>query len=114
MLMFLEICLTVIAWKRGWRGWALLPPVIIFGIAFFATMLFCVINGPQELPFAFEILIDVVYIVTLVVMIARPRRKAKPAVVSDQSAMSPELPVPFAVQAETGSDPNKQNFIRRN
>lgn len=32
MILILEILLTVKAYKKGWRAWALLPPVVITGI----------------------------------------------------------------------------------
>ena len=79
MLMFLEICLTVIAWKRGWKGWALLPLAITLATGFVAGAIAYFVNGPEEPPLAIEILSDLALIIALVVMIARPRRKAKPA-----------------------------------
>ena len=36
MLLFaIEIVLTVLAWRKGWRGWALMPLGILIFVAFF-------------------------------------------------------------------------------
>ena len=34
MLLILEIILTIVSWRKGWRGWALLPAGIVGFIAF--------------------------------------------------------------------------------
>jgi len=35
-LLILELILTVVAWRKGWRGWALLPGAIVLFMAFTA------------------------------------------------------------------------------
>jgi len=34
MLLILEIILTIVSWKKGWRGWALLPLGTVLFIGF--------------------------------------------------------------------------------
>jgi len=47
MLIFLtDIVLTVVAWRRGWRGWALVPLAILFLVSFLAG----VVCGASGLP----------------------------------------------------------------
>jgi len=36
MFLFIQIALTVCAWRRGWRGKALLPWAVAFGVDFLA------------------------------------------------------------------------------
>jgi len=33
-MLILEIILMIVAWRRGWRGWALLPMGIVYIMAF--------------------------------------------------------------------------------
>jgi hypothetical protein len=93
MLLILEIGLTIAAWKRGWKGWAVLPLVIAFFIGFFWGL---VNGGPLEELLGFGIIFDVLCIVALIVMIARPRRKAScpPAIVNSAPATQTDKPEP--------------------
>ena len=38
MLAILEVVLTIVAWRKGWRGWALLPMGILYFVAFWMGM----------------------------------------------------------------------------
>jgi uncharacterized membrane protein YfcA len=73
MLMILEIALTVSAWKRGWRGRALLPLAIGLFIAFFAGVLMGA-SGAGDESLGFLIIVDIAVVVSLIVMVAKPRR----------------------------------------
>jgi predicted lipid-binding transport protein (Tim44 family) len=75
MLFFVEIILTVSAWKRGWRGWALIPLAIGFFLAFFAGALMGAAGMGDE-ALGLLIIIDIAIIVSLIVMVIVPRRTA--------------------------------------
>ncbi len=67
MLLVIEVVLTVAAWRRGWKAWALAPVLgcagmgVVFGIL-------CGLNGGVEQVFVMGLVIDVICIVTLTVM----------------------------------------------
>ena len=75
MLLILEIILTVAAWRRGWKGWALVP----LGVA---VLLGMVIGGAigadggdiSEAAGALLFLDIVCCLIPLIVMVARPRK----------------------------------------
>jgi len=89
MLLVLEIILTVIAWRRGWKWRALLAPAIMLGVVFVAGFVSRAIGGPEQMPTVVEVLIDVALIGTLIIMVIRPRQVAQPAAPS-QGAEYPE------------------------
>ena len=90
MLLILEIGLTIAAWKRGWKGWALLPLAISFCIGFFWGLSS---GGSLEELLGMGIIFDGLSVIALIVMIVRPRRQAKypPAVVSSAPATQNNL-----------------------
>ena len=76
MLIIVEIALTIWAWWRGWKAWALLP----LGIALLIGFLIGFIMGAAVLEEGWLLLlvIDVAAIGALIFMIVKPRRKANP------------------------------------
>ncbi len=72
MLLFIEIALTMAAWKRGWKGWALLPIVIAMGIGFMSG-LFMV---SEESAFAFGLMLDLMCAAALVGMVVAKKKVA--------------------------------------
>ena len=76
MLIIVEIALTIWAWLRGWKAWALLP----LGIALLIGFLIGFIMGAAVLEEGWLLLlvIDVAAIGALIFMIVKPRRKANP------------------------------------
>jgi hypothetical protein len=80
MLLILEIALTIWAWKRGWKKWALLPVGIGIGSGFLLGLAF----GGTEIPLgsldAFGLIVDIACIGALIGMITRPRKACTPAV----------------------------------
>jgi hypothetical protein len=75
MLLVLEIGLTIWAWRRGWKGWALLPPVICFGIGFVSGLFMDPFVAMTESENPAWILLDVACIGTLIFMVAKSRKK---------------------------------------
>ncbi len=73
MLLILEIILTVTAWKKGWRWWALLPVAIAFGSAFLTGFVIGASGNTIENPLVF-IIFDLLLIITQIVLTAVPRR----------------------------------------
>jgi len=91
MLLIAEIGLTIWAWRRGWKGWALLPPVLALAIGF--------IVGLTANPYDYNamdslmgigLVMDIVCIIVLIIMVAVPRRKNEP--VTYEPAYTPEAP----------------------
>lgn len=71
MLLIIEIMLTVAAWKKGWRGWALLPVAICFATAFLLGAA-AGANGTSPDDFVgIGLVLDVLLVVVLGVMIAK-------------------------------------------
>jgi hydrogenase/urease accessory protein HupE len=74
MLLILEIGLVIAAWKRGWKGWALMPIVIGFCAGFITGLVVGDTGGSEEDFFPIGIIFDVLVIGALVTMISKPRR----------------------------------------
>lgn len=73
MLLILEIILTVAAWRRGWKAWALLPFAVYLFLAFMFGAVIGASGGSMDTALAVGFLLDLTAIVTLIVMVARPR-----------------------------------------
>lgn len=75
MLLIVEILLTVAVWRKGWKGWALLPVGIECVLAFFIGMAVGAAGVKQEGFMGVALLLDVMTIVALVIMRVRaPKR----------------------------------------
>ncbi len=70
-MLLIEVILTAVAWKRGWRGWALVPPVIVFGHVFLLSLLFAKsgvsLEGSGLIP-----MLDLLFIISQFAMITHP------------------------------------------
>lgn len=73
MLLILEIILTVAAWRRGWKAWALTPIAIGLSLAFVFGAAIGASGGLMDAVVAVGLLLDLAIIATLVAMVARPR-----------------------------------------
>jgi hypothetical protein len=80
----LDIGLTIWAWNRGWKAWALLPIAVTFFIFFLMSA-----AGALDAPLI--ILVILAELGSLIYMIARPRKKSQPATASN--LYSPAAPV---------------------
>ena len=58
MILILEVILTVVAWRRGWRGWALLP----FAVVSILSLLIGVCGGFLDLTPKQEEMFPVVFL----------------------------------------------------
>jgi len=74
LLLMLEIGLTIAAWKRGWKGWALLPMVIGFGAAFMTGLFMGAAGASDGEAFGVGVIFDIACIGALVAMVTRPRK----------------------------------------
>lgn len=77
MLLILEIWLTVAAWRKGWRGWALLPLGIGGGIAILIGAAVGASGGSIDQATPALLLFDLACIGTLIGMVARAPRRAQ-------------------------------------
>lgn len=87
MILLLEIYMTYAAWKKGWRGWALMPLAVAVTLGFMVGLA----TGGEvpESMLAMALLIDGGVIVTLGVMIAKGR-EALPAETDEELATEDE------------------------
>ena len=67
MLLILEIALAIAAWKRGWKGWALLP----FGIGLAVVILTALAGASADGVVGMGFILDLASIATLIVMIIK-------------------------------------------
>ena len=100
MLIVLEIGLTIAAWKRGWKGWALLPWVIALVAAFIVSLVRGAATG---------VVADVVLVGTLIIMVAKPRQAAEPPQDMNQPAAEtddklPAMPEPGSEYSDPSSE----------
>lgn len=81
MCLILEIVLTIVAWKKGWRWLALLPVCIclVFGLLFGLMLAASGMSQSQLKDMMPVIMIgDVIAIIVLIVMIFKPRTLPPP------------------------------------
>ena len=95
LLLLVEIALTIEAWRRGWKGWALLP----LGVGFGAGFLIGFIMGAagvvsEDSLFGICLVLDVACIGVLIGMIAKPRRVAKLSGTASQPLQNDESSLP--------------------
>lgn len=74
MLLIVEIILTVVAWRKGWRWWALLPVGVAQIVAFVSGFVIAASGGDVEKSIGFFLIYDLLLIIAQVVMIRTPRQ----------------------------------------
>jgi len=74
----LEIILAIAAWKRGWKGWAFLPIAITAALGFMIGIASGGQGGSFENLLPLALVLDGACIVTLIVLIAKPRKASIP------------------------------------
>lgn len=97
LVLMLEIGLTIAAWKRGWKGWALLPLAIGGASAFLTGVVMGAAGVSDAAAFGLGLVFDIVIVGALIGMVAKRRHIA-----GLQSV--PNQPQPTAPQA-TGPVP---------
>ncbi len=73
MLLILEIILTVTAWRRGWKAWALAPMAVSLSIGFVIGAVIGASGGSVDTAVAVGLLLDLTVVGALVAMVASPR-----------------------------------------
>jgi len=69
LLLILEIGLTISAWQRGWKGWALLPGAFALAGGY---MLGMVLGGDSSVDFfSVGIIIDILCVIALIIMVSK-------------------------------------------
>jgi len=94
MLLVLEIILTIEAWRRGWKGWALLPLGVGFGVGFLIGLMMGAAGASEDSIFGICLVLDLVCIGVLIGMIAKPRRVAKLSGAASQPLQNDESSLP--------------------
>jgi hypothetical protein len=84
MLLALQIGLTIAAWRRGWKAWALLPLGIAFGAALVIGLVMGISGASEGGIFAMGLFFDIACISGLIAMVVKPRGE-KHLVTSKQS-----------------------------
>jgi hypothetical protein len=74
MLLILEIVLMIAAWKRGWKWWVLLPPVIQLSSILLVRLIIKAVGWLQPAVGVVGIIGDVLLVLTLIIMIIKRHR----------------------------------------
>jgi hypothetical protein len=77
MLLVLQIVLTIAAWLRGWKGWALLPLGIAVGVGFLIGLYMGESGVSDDIFYMVSLMIDLACIGVLIGMVIKPRRKTQ-------------------------------------
>ena len=72
MLLIAEIILTIFAWRKGWKGLALIPLGVAFGLGLILGL-----NGVAPYDLASLIWVDVLAIIALIVMTVKGPKNDK-------------------------------------
>ena len=87
LMLIAEIILTVIAWRKGWRWWALLPGFMAFGIGFVLGAVVEISGGNSFSALPYAIFIDIIAIFALICMAGTNRYDRGPSVSQMLSAV---------------------------
>ena len=71
MILILEIILTISAWRKGWKGWALLPMGICLSVGFLIGMAVGASGGTMEDVLPLCVFIELAALISLIVMVAK-------------------------------------------
>jgi hypothetical protein len=85
MLLIAEVCLTVAAWRKGWRFWALLPGGIAMLMGFLMGMAIGANGGSAQQLMPVALLLDFACIAGLIGMVVRAPQKAETVAPSSKS-----------------------------
>jgi hypothetical protein len=79
MILAAEIALTIAAWRRGWRGWALVPVACAFAFGALLGVAASAGGGSPGDVAGVGVLAELMVIVVLAIMVGRrPRRLGEP------------------------------------
>lgn len=116
MLLIIEIALTVWAWMRGWKGFALLPLAIALPVGFVVGFVIGASGGNAQggAALGIGVFLDLAAIVALVFMIAMPRKsKARmQSQVPPTVATLKTAPPPMAAAPGWYVDPSERHHFR--
>jgi hypothetical protein len=84
-MMIIEIWLKVLAWRKGWKGYALLPVGVSFSLAFLTGIVVSLSDGSVDRLWSVGILLDVCAIVALIMMVNRQPGMAQALQVMENS-----------------------------
>ena len=89
----IEIVLTIAAWRKGWRWYALIPLVVVGSIGFSAGFVVGAFGGTVTSLLPYLVLLDLACIVVLIVMVAKPFGYEKAPSLKDIKALETQPPV---------------------
>lgn len=93
MIGILEIVLTVMAWRRGWRARALAPFAVLAPVSFLTGAAIGVSGGSVEAAIPVFLLLDFVCVGVLWWLVAHPRRRTEPG---PESSTVAQVGIPIA------------------
>jgi len=93
-MLLVEIILIIEAWRRGWKGWALLPLGVGAGIGFLIGLIMGASGVSEDSIFGICFVVDLACIGVLIGMIAKPRRVAKLSGTASQPLQNDESSLP--------------------
>jgi predicted MFS family arabinose efflux permease len=77
LLLIIEILLTIAVWRKGWKGWALLPAGISLALGFVLGFSIGASGGRPEEWIGLGLIIDGISIMALIIMVTRNPKKVK-------------------------------------
>ena len=89
-MLIAEIILTIAAWRKGWKGWALVPVGLAGVIAFLVGASIGASGGSVNDISPYFMLFDVGAIVALIVMLVVKREPAVDTPVTPRTADAPQ------------------------
>ena len=90
MILVAEIILTIVAWNRGWRGYALIPLLVVISLGFIVGA--AIGDNPADQVSDVSgagLIFDAFLIIILVGMIIKGRNPHKPDYVPGESTIAP-------------------------
>ena len=91
MLLLIQIALTVVAWRRGWKAWALAPILITVGLGFLVGLICGATGTDLDSILGPCLVFDLGCVVVLVAMVVCRRgshRGPCPAVTGESVALA--------------------------
>jgi len=80
MLLAAEIFLTITAWRRGWKAYALLPGGLTLLLGFLIGLSIGASGGSADSIPGATILLDIACVISLIIMSAKPRKQTVPQI----------------------------------
>ncbi len=75
MLLIAEIMLTIAAWRKGWKAWALVPMGALLALAFMIGVAMGASGSSTDDAFGVGLVLDLACVISLVILTVRAPKK---------------------------------------